>query len=297
MSYLVSGKYFSELTSIGCHTNLWDFSKQQYHRWVEEEGIIDKLAPLVPSNHISTQENENKISVGVGLHDSSAALIPYLASFTEPFVLISTGTWCISLNPFNDTLLTHEELQHDCLCYLTYKGKPVKASRIFAGNEHEEQVKRLADHFSKPVDSFKTVSLDTGILERLETVSPAIYAHAGDNPESVLKEFAFNKKNLGDFTTYEEAYHQLILDIVAQQVFSTQLVLNGADASRIFVDGGFSKNPIYMHLLAKAFPAKAVFAASVAQATSLGAALAIHTAWNDRPLPENLIKLKQFAGE
>ena len=78
------------------------------------------------------------------MHDSSAALIPYLACFDEPFLLISTGTWCISLNPFNHEPLTAEELQQDCLCYLSYEGKPVKAARYFGGNEHEQTVKKIA---------------------------------------------------------------------------------------------------------------------------------------------------------
>ena len=42
---------------------------------------------------------EDTIAVGAGLHDSSAALIPYLSAFREPFILLSPGTWCISLNP------------------------------------------------------------------------------------------------------------------------------------------------------------------------------------------------------
>ena len=62
----------------------------------------------------------NNYCVGIGLHDSSAALIPYLMNFKEPFVLISTGTWCISLNPFNEAPLTKEELKSDCLSYMSY---------------------------------------------------------------------------------------------------------------------------------------------------------------------------------
>src|SRR4051812_12878124 len=38
MSYLLSGYACSDLTSIGCHTHLWDFGKQQYHQWVQKEG-------------------------------------------------------------------------------------------------------------------------------------------------------------------------------------------------------------------------------------------------------------------
>ena len=87
----------------------------------------------------------------------------------------------------------------------------------------------------------------------------------------------------------------MILDIIAQQIFSTQLVLQGTDTKRIFVDGGFSKNSVYMNLLAMFFPDKEVFAASMAQATAVGAALSIHQCWNQKPLPNDIIELKYYA--
>lgn len=287
VSFLLTGNYFSELTSVGCHTNLWDFSQQAYHEWVSKEEIEGKLAPLVPSSHFTRVENK---IVGVGLHDSSAALIPYLASFPDPFVLISTGTWCISLNPFNETLLTYDELQQDCLCYLTFQGKPVKASRLFAGNEHEQQVKKIADHFNKESGFYKNVKADIDILKRLQSHQESLSGKS----KNVLKESLFPQRNLADHATCEEAYHQLIIDIVSQQAASTRLVLNGADVNRIFVDGGFGKNPIYMYLLANAFPGKEIYAASMAQATSMGAALSIHSSWNQKKIPIDIVKLKNL---
>ncbi|MFC3813245.1 hypothetical protein [Lacihabitans lacunae] len=62
----------------------------------------------------------------------------------------------------------------------------------------------------------------------------------------------------------------------------------------IYVDGGFSKNPIFMHLLAKAFPENAVYASDISQASSLGAAVVIHPFWNKKPLPEQLVSLKKI---
>lgn len=292
ISYLLSRRYFSELTSIGCHTNLWDFSKKAYHDWVYKEGISKKLAPVVPSTHVvATSVRNGTYNVGVGLHDSSAALIPYLASFHEPFVLISTGTWCISLNPFNQSPLTSEELEQDCLCYLTYEGRPVKASRLFAGNEHEQQVKRLAAHFEKTGDYYKSVRLATDLVHPFMT-EPVQQEKSGTMVS--LKSSLFAQRALSAFASYEEAYHQLLQDIILQQVASTQLVLRGTKVKRIFVDGGFSKNPIYMHLLAAAFPEVEVFAASMAQASALGAALAIHSSWNRKPLPNDIIELKYY---
>jgi hypothetical protein len=38
-----------------------------------------------------------------------------------------------------------------------------------------------------------------------------------------------------------------------------------------------------------------VFAASVAQATAVGAALAIHPDWNQKPIPNNIIGLKYYS--
>ncbi|MNW16739.1 hypothetical protein D3C71_2156930 [compost metagenome] len=49
-----------------------------------------------------------------------------------------------------------------------------------------------------------------------------------------------------------------------------------------------------MSLLAKEFPEVEVFGASMAQATALGAALAIHDHWNELAIPNDLIALRYF---
>ena len=107
LSFLLTRTFYSEITSIGCHTALWNFEKHAYHDWVIKEGIDKKLAPIFPSDTVAGFIHQ-QLPVGVGLHDSSAALVPYMLSVTEPFTLISTGTWSISLNPFNQDALTLE---------------------------------------------------------------------------------------------------------------------------------------------------------------------------------------------
>ncbi|MBT1700421.1 carbohydrate kinase [Fulvivirgaceae bacterium PWU4] len=293
LSFLLTGKVCTDITSIGCHTNLWDFKSHQYHRWVQQEGIEAKLPPLVPSDSTVTTNVGNKnCPVGVGLHDSSAALIPYLVNFHEPFVLISTGTWCISLNPFNPSPLTAEELASDCLCYLQYKGTPVKASRLFAGYIHDHQVERIAAHFHKAAGHFKSVSFDRAFAQKMkkEDISANAHASGKDVTDSV-----FEKRDLSDFNTAEEAYHQLMFDLVTQQRTATQRVIMGTSSKRIFVDGGFGKNDLYMNFLAAFFPGAEVYAASMPQATAMGAALAIDQVWNKKPLPKDLIHLKHYS--
>jgi sugar (pentulose or hexulose) kinase len=285
LSYLICGGLYSDITSIGCHTNLWDFKKNRYHEWVEKEGILEKLLPIASSDKIipSVYAGHN-YNAGIGLHDSSAALIPYLLRFNEPFVLISTGTWCISLNPFNHIELTPHELKNDCLCYLQFNGKPAKAARLFAGHVHDQQVHRIAEYFQAGPARYRDLAFNIEIMDRLQK----------NDTEPSLQQCAFEKRELSVFSTGEEAYHQLLSDLIAQQTASVNLVLEKKKVKKIFVDGGFSKNEIYMNLLALAFPGMEVCAASMAQATAVGAALVIHKAWNKNSIPRNIITLKPY---
>lgn len=288
LSFLVSGRLYTDMTSIGCHTNLWDFAKNSYHDWVEAEGLLPKFAPIVSGDQVFPAAFPgNTYQVGIGLHDSSSALIPYLLSFEEPFVLISTGTWCISLNPFNNTPLTRRELHLNCLSYISYKGSPVKASRLFAGYEHEQQVKRIAEHFGQSTAKYRHMPYDRSVIKKLKQNPPL--TNLLENKVS-----AFATRDLSLFSNDIEAYHQLMLDLVELQTISTKLIIDDAQMKRIFVDGGFSKNQIYMHLLAESFPDMEVYAASMAQATAVGAALAIHSAWNTGEQPSDLITLRLY---
>ncbi len=294
LSFLLSGIACSDITSIGCHTILWDFTTNSYHDWVKLENIDEKLAPLFSCNEVLPAVFPgNNYAIGVGLHDSSAALIPYLVNFHEPFILISTGTWCISLNPFNQSPLTKDELQNDCLCYMTYTGKAVKASRIFAGYEHEQEVKRIGDHFHQNLGWYRGISFDASLVNKTKSKSNL---HTSGNKEVILlKQSGFADRDLNNFASVEEAYHQLIYDIALQQYHSTQMIRKNTSVRRIFVDGGFSKNPVYMNLLAMFFPEMEVFAASMAQATAVGTALSIHQHWNSKTLPNDIIELKYYS--
>ncbi len=219
--FIITGELASDITSIGCHTMLWDYRFNKYHDWVIKENF-EILFPQIKSN--------------VGLHDSSAALIPYLNNFSKPFILVSTGTWCISLNPFNHTPLTNSDLSKDCLCYLSFEGSQVKSSRLFLGREYEIE------------------------LDKLKT----------------------NSKNNFEF---EKRHEYLLQDIVDKQVGSINLVLGDTNVREIFVDGGFSKNVLFMKKLAKAFKNVKVFSATIPHATALGAALVLHDSWNFNKKP------------
>ena len=192
------------------------------------------------------------------------------------------------MNPFNHQPLTADELKSDCLCYLQYEGKPVKASRVFSGFEHEQQVKRIVKHFDTDIIKYRNVEFDSEVFRELRSNEQSTGLAPG------AKESPFGSRDLSKFNDDVAAYHCLIMDLVNLQITSTNLVLQGTDARRIFVDGGFSKNNVYMNLLAIAFPEMEVFAASMAQSTALGAAITLHKSWNSKPLPSNLIELNYY---
>jgi sugar (pentulose or hexulose) kinase len=232
--------------------------------------IEDRLAP------ISAQafEKIDGVNYGLGLHDSSAALVPYLRSVSDEFVLLSTGTWCIVMHPFNESPLTSKELAQDVLCYLQPNGKPVKASRLFGGHFHEEQVARMEKHFG---GSFKDLKFTERVFD-LKAASSSVF------------ECAFASRDLDDFEDLASAYDQFMVDLVGQQICSLNLLLNDAPVKQLLVDGGFSKNEWYMRLLARAYPAMEIYAAEVAQASALGAALMVY----EGETPKDLIQLKRY---
>ncbi|MCY4778365.1 FGGY family carbohydrate kinase [Sphingobacterium sp. UT-1RO-CII-1] len=288
VSYLITGQLYSDMTSIGCHTALWDYTAMAYHKWVVEEGLANKLAPIEKGSiALDPIFSQNSFIVGMGLHDSSAALIPYLLSFREPFVLISTGTWSISMNPYNKKALTKYELENDCLFYLSYLNSPVKAARIFLGNEHDIQSKRIADFFGQDSSFFKGLRLNK---------SQAFHIERQFSIDKIQFGF-FAEVDLDMFSTAEEAYYALNVYLVNAQIKSLNLILEGdLPINKLFVDGGFSKNDIFMQLLAAKLNDLniSVFAASVAQATALGAALAMHEHWNDNQIPSKIIEIKNY---
>ena len=272
LSYKFTGKITSEYTSIGCHTALWDFDNKQYHPWVE---TLDLKLPDPISNSTVFESNigGHKVKVGVGIHDSSSALVPYLFSNKKEFILVSTGTWCIAMNPFNKEPLTQYELNDDCLCFLSVKQEQVKSSRFYMGYIHEVNAKLISDHFNVATDSFKNVKLDKEVIDKLNHKfgSDRVFFKKG-----IPENFIDNSVDLSQFNTYSEAYHQLIIDLTWYSIKSIENVIPRSDTSdKIFITGGFAKNDIYIKLLSGYFIDKDIYTSEVDNASALGAAAVI----------------------
>lgn len=283
LSFLFSGKALSDYTSIGCHTGLWNFDKSDYHPWVYAEGINQKLAPIVPTHSVQKLEIAGRsIKVGAGIHDSSAALLPYLLSDPEPFLLISTGTWSISLNPFSDQVLSEEDLFHDCLNFMRMDGKVVRAARIFLGNEYGLQLRKLCAYFGIAYPLAKEPVFEEVLYAKLKHSFERKYAF-----ESIgIRRDAPEKTKLSDFEDFEEAYHQLMIELVEMQVLSARLAIGNTEIGKIYIDGGFVDNEVYIKLLGLNFEGKSILTAKSPIGSALGAAMLI----NEKPVSEGFLK-------
>lgn len=277
LSYLFTGRFFAEHTSIGCHTGLWNFQKGEYHSWLKTEGLLNLLPPVQSPRTVTGGNFRGKyLNAGIGIHDSSAALAPYLAAFDEPFIQLSTGTWGIAMNPFTTENLTFDELEKDCLSYLNIYARPVKASRFLLGGEYRHQMEKIGEHFNKNPEK-QECSPDLKILQRLVT--------APDQKKKLILEKAAGSGlypgksdavwELNHFNVYEEAVHQCMLDLVSIQADALKLAAGKGKINQVIITGGFAKNQFFCRLLATMIKDSKVYTASVPEASALGAAIVV----------------------
>lgn len=291
VSYLFTGIPLCEYTSLGSHTSLWDYEKNDYHSWVYQEKINELFPPIVATKtSINMSYNGKKIKIGVGIHDSSAALLPYLLSEKKHFLLLSTGTWSISLNPFNDEKLTEEDIANNCLNYMQIDGRRVKATRFFMGNEYKIQVKKLSKYYNKEYGYHREIKFDKDLYLQL-VKNPVVYFKF----ESIdKKKEQPQKTNLKPFKIFEEAYHQLMIELMEHQISSVQMAIGTTSIKRIYIDGGFIDNDIFVKLIGHHFKDYSVRTTTSPLGSALGAAMVVSNKKLDKKFLKKNYKMNKL---
>lgn len=283
LSYLFTGILISEYTSIGCHTALWDYEKNDYHDWVYQEGIDEKFPPIVPTQtSINMDYNQKRIKVGVGIHDSSSALLPYFFSEKKPFLLLSTGTWSISLNPFNEERLDISNIENSCLNYMGIDGRRIKATRFFMGNEYKIQVRKLGEYYDKEYGYHRSVKFDQELYLKLIKEPSIHFKFEGIR----LERKQLEQTNLTPFKTFEAAFHQLMIELIELQVKVIKMAIGDTKISKIYIDGGFTDNDIFIKLIAALFKDFRIRTTVSPLGSALGAAMVI----SNKKLNKNFLK-------
>lgn len=260
LSFLISGEKFSDYTSVGCHTALWDFDQHSYHTWVAREGIDQKLAPLLDDAVATVIDGT---LVGVGLHDSSAAVLPHLTNYDRPFAVLATGTWAVTINPFNRRPPTIESLQRNCPHYLSPKGDPFPASRFLLGREHDYQVRRIAMRFHTTPDFYQ--ALPPTPLPIPAADAGKAWQRYGSTPQASQPAQMWD---LSGFGSAAEAYHYLLHGLVTQLCEAIRLAVQNEKV--LFVEGRFGESPLFIEQLRTQLPDLDIRTSAVPWATALG---------------------------
>lgn len=259
----LTGKLANDVTSIGCHTDLWAPEKGTVSQLVDRLDIADKIAPVHKSSDIlGTILPEIAQKTGLspatpvvcGLHDSNASLYPHLLTQSGSFCVVSTGTWVIAmsiggarvpLDPTRDTLINVNAL-----------GDPVPSARFMGGREfeliqngHPFEIKdeHIQQTLHNAIMLLPSVAPNTGPYQGRDMTWVGPEPAKGSGPRSVALSY------------YLALMTQTCLDLTASE-------------GPIIVEGPFAQNMCYLTML-QAATKRPVLRSQSATGTSVGAAL------------------------
>ena len=262
-AFRLTGKMAGEVTSLGCHTDLWRPARSDYSSLVDERSWRHLMPPLCrAADVIGKVTAEFSTSTGVatdtpvigGIHDSNASLYPHLATRPAPFGVISTGTWAIcfavggkeiKLDPARDTLINVNAL-----------GQPVPSARFMGGREFEILNQALS---ATPTSEDKLVVLQSGTM-----LLPAVIGGSGPFPRHQHKWINAEVATPAQCRVAASYYLALMT--------ATCLSLIGAQGPNI-VEGPFSTNPDFLDMLSAATGRPTLVSSGSNTGTSLGAAM------------------------
>jgi hypothetical protein len=63
-----------------------------------------------------------------------------------------------------------------------------------------------------------------------------------------------SETDLNSFATFEEAYHQLMIELMDLQIHTIKNAIGSSEIKTIYIDGGFTDNDVFMKLMSHHFP-------------------------------------------
>jgi sugar (pentulose or hexulose) kinase len=273
----LSGIAASEMTSLGCHTDLWLPMARRPSRLAERRGWERRLAPLRGAHEIlgplrmpwsGPRAAGPPIKILCGLHDSNAALLaarglPEIGQ-SEATVL-STGTWFVAMrSPSSGTVIDPQMLDEarDCLINVDVRGGPTPSARFMGGREAQLLLGTDAVSLDDPGVQPETRRAASEVIAAESMVLPTTVPGVGPFPDA-------DGRWIGrpDSAMARASAIALYLALVAD--FALDLI--GA-RDRILVEGRFGKSEIFVRALAALRPTTAVLVAEGDLDLAFGAA-------------------------
>lgn len=276
----LSGVAANEVTSLGAHTDLWNFGDRRFSSLVEKMGWLGRMAPLRPATEklgllradISRQIGfERPVPVYCGIHDSNASLYPHLVTRRPPFSVVTTGTWVIAMALGGQ--LVELDPDRDTLVNIDAHGDAVRSARFMGGREFE----RLCGD-----DGADASEADLArVLEAKTMLLPSIQAGTGPFPHHV-------SRWIGEPERLTACERRAAVSAYLAMMTATCLSLIGAEGPTV-LEGPFAGNAVFKKVLGAATGRRLIYAEEGTTGTSLGAALLANPALS-RPPAETVLE-------
>lgn len=273
-SWLLCGIAASEVTSLGCHSDLWMPVAGEPSPLAVSRGWAAQLAPRRQAadvlGPVSTAWRErcglpSDCLVLCGIHDSNAALLAarkYPETAGRPCTMLSTGTWFVamrSLAPGVKVDLASLAEDRDCLVNVDAFGVPIPSARFMGGRETEI----LED--GAPIDpgarEAEMLSLATEIADADIYAVPAFQNGVGAFPNTPGG-WTRRPANQIQRRTVASLYLALMAD--------TSLSLIGSRESLV-IEGRFAGDAVFCRALAALRPEQTIYLSQVSDNVPLGA--------------------------
>jgi sugar (pentulose or hexulose) kinase len=264
-AWLLTGEAVSEVTSLGCHSDLWFPAAGDFSPLARSRGWAKRFAPLVRAGDtVGTIKPElaeftglsPTVRVLAGLHDSNAALLaargfPEIAD--NEATVLSTGTWFIAMRvPQEPVDLAILPEARDCLVNVDVAGRPVPSARFMGGRE----IELMGERIDLPgTDGLAEVLIDHAM------VLPAQVPGCGPFPQSFGR--WINEP-------VDPAARRAAASLYAALMADTALDLIGAK-DRLLIEGRFAASELFTRALATLRPETQVYTASAEADVSFGA--------------------------
>lgn len=273
-AWFLSGIAASEVTSLGCHTDLWSPSEGTYSPMARRHGWADKFAPVrFAGDVIGTIRPELAARCGLapgvkvycGLHDSNAALIAaraYSEIAGQETTILSTGTWFVAMRtpdgPFEVSGLAPDR---DCLVNVDAWGRNLPSARFMGGREIEKLIgldtRRVDIKPDQPLLLRSVAEVVTGGAMLLPTFAPGF----GPFPDSYGR-WLNEPQDWYSRRATACLYAALVSDVC--------LGLIGA-GKKILVEGRFAEAEVIVRALASLRPDDRIYTCHIHNDVSFGA--------------------------
>jgi len=262
-SWRLSDELISEVSSLGCHTDLWSPTDKTFSSLVTSQGWTHLFPPLASawesigtiSEAVATESGLPKTCrVHVGVHDSNASLLRFLlAKPGEDFCVVSSGTWVVCMS--NEESLHCLDQTKDMLANVDVEGNSVPCIRFMGGREYSEICAATASATDQQVTEEDIIQIISNSVMALPNFSN------GSGPFGERKPEILGTPHNG--AALATVYCALMVDHC--------LDLLHVEGDVIIV-GGYLQNPLLCSLIAQLHGDQAVYVSSDEAGTVRGAA-------------------------